>query len=62
MPEPTSSDRLLPVWLSPVILLAAAAVLARRWDQIPDRWIVHWGVGGVPNGWIACGVIRQGGD
>jgi uncharacterized membrane protein len=51
MAEPTSSQRVAPAWLSPLILLAAAAVLARRWDQIPDRWVVHWSARGIPNGW-----------
>ena len=22
-----------------------------RWSDIPQRWVIHWGAGGVPNGW-----------
>jgi uncharacterized membrane protein len=34
-----------------VILLATAAYLAAHWDRIPDRFPVHWGIDGLPNGW-----------
>ena len=27
--------------------------LATRWDALPERWIVHWGPGGVPNGYAS---------
>lgn len=33
------------------ILLAVAGYLQARWNQIPDRFPVHWGVDGMPNGW-----------
>lgn len=33
------------------MLAAAAAWLALRWEDLPSRWIAHWGPGGVPNGW-----------
>jgi uncharacterized membrane protein len=33
------------------ILLVTAGYLQARWDQIPDRFPDHWGIGGVPNGW-----------
>ena len=33
------------------ILLATAGYLQARWNQIPDRFPVHWGVNGMPNGW-----------
>ncbi len=33
------------------ILLAVACYLQARWNQIPDRFPVHWGVDGMPNGW-----------
>ena len=32
-------------------LLLAAAYLTVRWDSIPARWIIHWGLRGEPNGW-----------
>jgi len=51
MPESSREVRVLPAWLSPLVLLASGAYLASHWDRIPDRWVVHWGVGGVPNGW-----------
>src|SRR4029078_1817386 len=38
-------------WIPPLILVAAAAVLALFWDGLPVRWAVHWGLGGQPNGW-----------
>ena len=34
-----------------LILLLAAAVLWLKWDSLPERWVVDWGAGGVPNGW-----------
>jgi uncharacterized membrane protein len=38
--------------LSPFALLAATAIyLGFRWDDIPPRFPVHWGVSGNPNGW-----------
>ena len=38
--------------LSPFAILAAAAIyLAIRWDDIPPRFPVHWGVTGHANGW-----------
>jgi uncharacterized membrane protein len=45
--------RLPPFWISPAILAAAAAYLAKRWDELPARWVVHWGAGGRPNGWAS---------
>ncbi|WP_407737518.1 DUF5808 domain-containing protein [Hyalangium sp.] len=33
------------------MLAAAAAWLARKWDALPTRWVVHWGRGGVPDGY-----------
>jgi uncharacterized protein DUF1648 len=33
------------------ILAAAAGWLASRWSEVPERWVSHWGPGGVPNGW-----------
>jgi uncharacterized membrane protein len=35
------------------ILAAAAGWLALRWDTLPERWVVHWGPGGVPNGYAS---------
>ena len=36
-----------------VILLLGAIVLALKWDSIPDRWAVHWGINGQPDRWAA---------
>jgi uncharacterized membrane protein len=33
------------------ILLLTAAYLSAHWAQIPDRFPVHWGIDGQPNGW-----------
>ena len=33
------------------ILLLAGAYVSAHWDQIPDRFPVHWGIDGRPNGW-----------
>lgn len=38
-------------WLPFAPLLFAAIYLALRYDAIPARWVTHWGIGGVPNGW-----------
>src|SRR5690606_7551415 len=35
------------------ILAAAAGWLALRWDTLPERWVVHWGPGGVPDGYAS---------
>jgi uncharacterized membrane protein len=35
------------------ILSAAAAWLALKWDTLPERWVVHWGPGGVPDGYAS---------
>jgi uncharacterized membrane protein len=33
------------------ILGAEALLLAARWDAIPERFPIHWGLDGQPNGW-----------
>ncbi len=42
-------------WILPLapfaILLATAANLHFHWDEIPERFPVHWGINGQPNGW-----------
>jgi uncharacterized membrane protein len=48
--------RRAPIWpfLEPLpfaIVAAAAIVLDARWDQIPERFAVHFGADGSPNGW-----------
>ncbi len=35
------------------ILAAAAGWLALKWDSLPEQWVVHWGPGGVPNGYAS---------
>jgi uncharacterized membrane protein len=38
--------------LGPFAILAGTAIyLQLHWDQIPDRFPVHWGIDGRPNGW-----------
>jgi uncharacterized membrane protein len=44
--------RWLTLQLGPfAILLVTAVYLWVRRDQIPDRFPVHWGIDGIPNGW-----------
>jgi uncharacterized membrane protein len=33
------------------ILLMTAGYIQAHWNQIPDRFPVHWGMNGMPNGW-----------
>jgi uncharacterized membrane protein len=33
------------------ILLVAAGYIQAHWRRIPDRFPVHWGIDGMPNGW-----------
>jgi uncharacterized membrane protein len=49
MDHPSRSP--FPRWPSFAVLLLAAAALTQRWEEIPPRWIVHWGPRGEPNGW-----------
>jgi uncharacterized membrane protein len=45
-------SRLLILQLGPfAILLVTAGYLQAHWNQIPDRFPVHWGINGMPNGW-----------
>jgi Family of unknown function (DUF5808)/Protein of unknown function (DUF1648) len=38
--------------LGPYVLLAAAAIyLQTHWDTLPQRYPIHWGLDGRPNGW-----------
>ena len=37
-------------WIPLVALSTAAAYLAARYDDIPERWPVHWDLAGNPNG------------
>ncbi len=40
------------LYLGPVVLLAAAGVhLQTHWDSLPERFPIHWGIDGQPNGW-----------
>jgi uncharacterized membrane protein len=39
--------------LSTLLLLAGtASLLANRWQTIPQRFPIHWGMDGQPNGWV----------
>jgi uncharacterized membrane protein len=41
-----------PVQFAPFLILAAtAAALHASWQRIPERFPVHWGIDGQPNGW-----------
>lgn len=37
-------------WVSLGALGGAALVLVASWERLPPRWVIHWGAGGVPNG------------
>jgi uncharacterized membrane protein len=39
------------------ILAAAAGLLASQWDALPERWVVHWGPGGVPDGYASRTIL-----
>jgi len=39
-------------WAPFLVLGMGAAILALRWESLPERWIVHWGPGGVPDRWV----------
>ncbi len=34
-----------------LILLSSALFLLLSWEKIPDRWVIHWGITGAPDGW-----------
>jgi hypothetical protein len=52
-----AAETVMPVWgwvlfvLPPLILAGAAFYLQANWDQIPDRFPVHWGIDGKPDRW-----------
>ena len=55
-PAPPDGGHHLPRWLSWALPpfafpLAAALYLQAHWDQIPERFPIHWGANGQPNGW-----------
>jgi uncharacterized membrane protein len=44
----------LRVRFAPLAILAAAAGwLTLRWDALPERWVIHWGPRGVPDGYAS---------
>jgi uncharacterized membrane protein len=50
--EPDRIPWFMWLWPGPLMLLGAAALyLNANWDRIPDRFPVHWGIDGQPNGW-----------
>lgn len=53
----SASDRMpKSKWLSlvPLAMLAATAIyLHQNWSRIPERFPIHWGMDGQPNGWAA---------
>jgi uncharacterized membrane protein len=53
VPIESSSRGSLLRWLPFAALAVAAMLLAMNWDSIPERWIIHWGARGEPDGWAA---------
>jgi len=53
---PSSAKHGPPAWIPFTLLTGAGLYLAKRWNDLPDRWIVHWGAGGVANGWTTRSV------
>jgi uncharacterized membrane protein len=50
--EPERLPWFLWLWPGPFVALAAtAAYLRGNWDRIPERFPIHWGIDGEPNGW-----------
>ena len=39
-------------WLPFLILLLAALSLWLVWHDLPERWVIHWGRHGRPDGWV----------
>jgi len=51
-PEPTPMPGGWPLQLSPFAILAAIAIyVAAHWNDIPERFPVHWAASGRANGW-----------
>jgi uncharacterized membrane protein len=40
-----------------LILISSAFILYLNWERIPDSWVVHWGIGGEPDGWATKSVF-----
>jgi uncharacterized membrane protein len=38
-------------WFPFIVLLFAAVVLLEKWPDLPERWVIHWGPDGEPDGW-----------
>ncbi len=50
--EPERLPWFMWLWPGPLVALAAtAAYLRGNWDRIPERFPIHWGIDGEPNGW-----------
>ena len=39
-------------WLPFLVLLLAAIILWLAWHHLPERWVIHWGRHGRPDGWV----------
>jgi uncharacterized membrane protein len=44
-------------WLPGIILALAAVALVFAWGEVPGRWVIHWAVGGHPNGWATKSLL-----
>jgi uncharacterized membrane protein len=50
-PQQSHSRWLLTTLAALLPLAGAAALLVSRWQTLPSRFPVHWGINGQPNGW-----------
>jgi uncharacterized membrane protein len=49
----TDQENMLPAWLPFSVLLGGGIILLLNWENIPDRWVTHWGLSGHPDGWTS---------
>jgi uncharacterized membrane protein len=41
----------------PATLALSGAILGLCWERIPQRWVTHWGLDGMPDGWAARSAV-----
>jgi uncharacterized membrane protein len=48
-------------WASLATFAAAVVLLALFWGDVPDRWVIHWGLHDRPDGWATKSVLAAAG-